>query len=380
MMAYTWLGVVVLLLGHITKVDLCDIPDGNNRLVRSLNLKLLRTTLDTSVDPNPSIYIGLRLSEDHSLQRESDYLQRLKTQLQSIISGLKSVKQEQPSTGIIALYLMALKSSCEDMEKPDIMRLITRLKHLLHEEKKQIDTEAMAGMAFLCLKNSSLYSPTLTSEVEQAISSVKEKILKSQNKDGSFGNIYSTPLAVQFLSAFRTLKDSEECPKATNALLESMKQGKFSNPMMMSQLMPVLHHKSYLDIADVQCINNEDNLFVSPNTVVVPDVAVGERVSIRIIVQLPSNQPFTTSIEVPSRSSLLDILNVAEKQNANFTFKTKNTLYGPFLTTVNGVTASSEERTYWQLLKDPNTPLEEGVADYKPEDGEIIILRLSKFA
>ncbi|NP_001353480.1 transcobalamin 2 S homeolog precursor [Xenopus laevis] len=431
-MAYVWLGLAVILQSLLTPVKLCEIPEGHTRLIRSLNLKLLRSTVDNSGEPNPSIYIGLRLSEDHSLEREADYLKKLKTSLETITACSKTNNQEQPSTGILALYLMALKASCEDMEKPERMRLITRLKHQLHKEKKQIieknhpltnyfqyslglialcihgkkvdekviqklinvekkdgfvhgetlsvDTEAMAGLAFLCLKSSDLYLPALTAEMNLAIDNVKQKIIKSKTPEGALGNIYSTPLAVQFLSALGTTKGNEECPKAINALIEAMKQGKFSNPMMMSQLMPVLHQKSYLDVANIKCTGNNDNLVLNPNTGVLPDVIVGEdRINIIIRVESPSSQTVTFGVEAPARSSLLDILKSAEKQNGNFMFKTKDSLHGPFLTMVNGVTAALEERTYWQLLKEPNNPLEEGVADYRPEDGEIIILRLSKW-
>ncbi|KAE8635397.1 hypothetical protein XENTR_v10002608 [Xenopus tropicalis] len=431
-MAYLWLGLAVLLQSLFTPVNLCEIPEGNTRLIRSLNLKLLRSTIDNSGEPNPSIYIGLRLSEDHSLEREADYLKKLKSSLETITASSNTNNQEQPSTGILALYLMALKSSCEDMEKPERMRLITRLKHQLHKEKKHIvekdhpltnyfqyslglvalcihdkkvdehviqklinvekkdgfvhgdtlsvDTEAMAGLAFLCLKLSGLYSPALTADINLAIDNVKQKIIKSKNAEGVFGNIYSTPLAVQFLSALGTSKDNEECPKAISALLEAMKQGKFSNPMMMSQLMPVLHQKSYLDVANIKCTGNKDNLVLNPSTGVLPDVVEGEeRINVIITVESPSNQPVRVGVEAPVRSSLLDILKLAEKQNENFMFKTKDSLYGPFLVTVNGVTGSSEERTYWQLLKDPNDPLIEGIADYRPEDGEVITLRLSNW-
>ncbi|OCU02156.1 transcobalamin-2 [Xenopus laevis] len=431
-MAYVWLGIAVLLQCLLTPVKLCEIPEGNTRLIRSLNLKLLRSTIDNSGEPNPSIYIGLRLSEDHSLEREADYLKKLKTSLETITASSKTNNQDQPTTGILALYLMALKSSCDDMEKPEMMRLITRLKHQLHKEKKQInekddpltnyfqyslglialcihdkkvdehviqklinvekkdgfvhgdtvsvDTEAMAGLAFLCLKNSGLYSPTLTAEMNLAIANVKQKIIKSKNAEGALGNIYSTPLAVQFLSALGSTKDIEECPKAISVLLEAMKQGKFSNPMMMSQLMPVLHQKSYLDVANIKCTGNKDNLVLNPSTGMLPDVVVGEeRINIMITVESPLSEPVTFGVEAPARSSLLDILKSAEKQNGNFMFKTKDSLYGPFLTMVNGVTATLAERTYWQLLKDPNTPLEEGIGDYRPQDGEVITLRLSKW-
>ncbi|PIO34000.1 hypothetical protein AB205_0057420 [Aquarana catesbeiana] len=56
---------------------------------------------------------------------------------------------------------------------------------------------------------------------------------------------------------------------------------------------------------------------------------------------------------------------------AHFRFETKSSLHGPYLTTVNNVVG------HWQLLKNSDISLEEGIADYKPADREKIILRLN---
>ncbi|KAM8961034.1 transcobalamin-2 [Pelodytes ibericus] len=431
-MAQMWPVLFVLLQFVIDPARLCEIPEGNTRLIQSLNLKLLRTTLDVTTEANPSIYVGLRLSEDHSLRTETNYLQRLKVSLETITSSINENTQEEPTTGLLALHILALKTSCENMETPERKKLITQLKSQLHEEKKNlvlkqrplsnfyqyslgilalcvsnkkvdvhvinkllhaenentflhgqtpsIDTEAMAGLAFMCLKYSPHYSTDLIRQINKAVKSVKTKILASQSPDGALGNIYSTPLAVQFLSSVGNSKGTQTCSKAIDTLLEAMKQGKFSNPMMMSQLMPVLHGKSYLDAAKVDCTTSIDNLFISPTTGVIPEIEVGEDlIHVQLIVEGPTGQPFTQSIDVPSRSSLLDILQTAQKQNSKFTFETQTSLYGPYLTMVNGVKSSLEDRTYWQLLKNPNISLIEGIVDYRPEDGEMIILRFSKW-
>ncbi|KAM4710123.1 transcobalamin-2 [Discoglossus pictus] len=433
-MAPIWPVLIILLQYFNAPVKSCEIPEGNRLLIQSLNIKLLRSTLDVSREPNPSVYVGLRLSEDHSLQRENEYLEKLKTSLQDITSSTKGQNQEEPSTGILALHVLAMKASCEDMNTPERNKLITRLKRQLHAEKTNIvakenplsnyyqyslgilamcvndkkvdthviqkllqaemnnkfvhgdtvsiDTEAMAGLSFLCLKRSKLYPHDLNVQIRNSILNVKQKIVVSKNTEGSLGNIYSTPLAVQFLSALGTSKDEKECSTAIDTLLEAMKQGKFSNPMMMSQLMPVLHHKSYLDVAKISCTDNKDNLFLSPSSGLLPEVAVGENtISVLFTVEGPSDmvQPFTQVIDIQSQSSILDILKTARKENSNLMFETKDSLYGPYLTAINGVQTSVEKRTYWQLLKHPNTSLIEGIADYRPEDGEHLIFRLSSW-
>lgn len=54
----------------------------------------------------------------------------------------------------------------------------------------------MAGLAFTCLKRSNL-NTDLRNRINLAIRTVQEKILKAQTPEGHFGNVYSTPLALQ---------------------------------------------------------------------------------------------------------------------------------------------------------------------------------------
>lgn len=59
-----------------------------------------------------------------------------------------------------------------------------------------LDTEAMAGLAFTCLERFN-FNSDLSPRITMAIETVREKILKAQAPEGYFGNIYSTPLALQ---------------------------------------------------------------------------------------------------------------------------------------------------------------------------------------
>lgn len=55
---------------------------------------------------------------------------------------------------------------------------------------------AVAGLAFTCLERSHLNSD-LRHRITLAIRTAQEKILKAQTPEGYFGNVYSTPLALQ---------------------------------------------------------------------------------------------------------------------------------------------------------------------------------------
>ncbi|KAM4050415.1 transcobalamin-2 isoform 1-T2 [Anomaloglossus baeobatrachus] len=418
-MALNWQVLIISVQAFIVSVKLCEIPEGKIDLIKSFNGELLSATFDYSNDANPSVYIGLRLSKSHNLNKEEEYFQRLKTAMEAISASRLGIKEGDPKTGLLALQLMAQKVSCENIETPIRNRLFTHMKYHLHKEKENIalngkplsnyfqyslgilamcvngkivdrhvvhklvlaeeqnkfgygetisiDTEAMAGIALLCVKRVNNYPRELVMHIKNSVKSIKDKIVTSQNTEGELGNLYSTPLAVQFLSALGGRKDKDTCSKAIKALIKGVEKGKFSNPAMMSQLMPVLFQKSYLDVANVDCessINNPLLIPVSPTD----DIVLGnEFIHVRLMVE---GQNFNELIKVPSRSSLLDILKTAQDQNSKFSFETKNTLYGPLLTAVNKVAG------YWQLLKEPNISLIEGIADYRPEDGETIILRL----
>ncbi|XP_029426787.1 transcobalamin-2 [Rhinatrema bivittatum] len=433
-MGQWWLVWVLSFQALSVLVQSCDIPVDNARLIQSLNLKLLRVTDDASEKVNPSVYLGLRLAEVHNLEREAKYLQRLRAAFQPALSSSTYSVEEESSTGLLALYILALRASCEDMENIQIKKLITQLKRQLHEEKKQIvmegfplsnyyqyglgvlslcinhkridphviqklltaqqnkfsysdgtsvDTEAVAGLAFLCLERSNLYTAELVAKFSQAVGAVEERILQHQMPEGTLGNVYSTPLAVQFLSALASNDNEMECSKAINVLVDSVNQGHFSNPMPISQLLPVLYRKTYLDIAKLNCKDEQDTLELGParsgSKAIIPEEG---RIQIRLSIEDDSSlsMGYSRLLHVRAGSSLLDVMKMAQKaEAADFTFETEDTLSGPFLIAVNGVKATVAERTYWQLIKKPDISLMEGIADYTPIDGEHIVLKLAKW-
>ncbi|KAJ6656602.1 hypothetical protein lerEdw1_003489 [Lerista edwardsae] len=408
----------------LASVQLCEIPQGNSHLIKALNVDLLSQIEDVSEGPNPSIYLALRLSADHNLARESEYLQTLRT----------SSPQRQSNTGWLALYLLALRATCHDMETPESRRLVTRLKSHLHKEKQQIgpedsghpvtnyyqyslgvlalcvhnkrvdihviakllhaekhgmfthnsklsvDTEAMAGLAFSCLEKNTSYPQRVMKELEQGVQRLKEKILQAQTPEGYFGNVYSSPLAMQFLIA-AGVKKKPECSTGMAALLQGLKQGDFQNTLVGSQLLPALYGKSYVDVSGIHCQSDGEALALSTPS---PEPRVASQESQMIAVHLMARSPpghlplYNELLTVPAGSSLLDVLKVAEKQAANpFRFETQMTLSGPLLTSVMGVRAQDGERKYWRLLRVPYTTLEQGIADYIPQDGESILLQFS---
>ncbi|NWI14173.1 TCO2 protein, partial [Crypturellus soui] len=242
-----------------------------------------------------------------------------------------------------------------------------------------VDTEAVVGLAFACLLRAGPPHGSLATELRAAVRALHAKLLRARNPDGFLGNVFSTPLAMQFFIATNACSSEPALSEAGSSLLSSLDN--FTNPMALSQLLPVLYGRSYLDVASISCEGEDDTL--RPIHPSVPPVGPGS-ITVRLLVECPKklcrhHVPYNHSVSVPAGSSLLAVLEAASKQQSHaFTFKTQDSLHGPFLTVVMKVEAKARDRRYWQILSAPDTSLQMGIADYRPRDGETIILRLSK--
>ncbi|NXH21296.1 TCO2 protein, partial [Bucco capensis] len=242
------------------------------------------------------------------------------------------------------------------------------------------DTEAVAALAFTCLARERLVGSKLAAELREAKHRVRKRMVKEQGPEGFFGNTYSTPWAMQVFIATNTCRAQPAYERAVAALLENLDA--FTIPATIAQVLPVLHGRSYLDIASMSCGEEPDTLM--PISLEAPCKPPGN-MTVRLVVECPlqqcdQQQLYKQPVPVPAGASLLDVLRAAATQEPrNFTFGTQDTSQGPFLTRVMGRDAQQKKHTYWQLLTDPNTSLDLGVAQYRPHDGETIILRLSEW-
>lgn len=425
------LKALLLLSGVLGALaEFCVIPKMDGQLVEKLGQRLLPWMDQLSSEQlNPSIYVGLRLSSMQAGTKENLYLHNLKLHyqqclLRSTSSDANSGCQTKISGGSLALYLLALRANCELLGSRKGDRMVSQLKWFLEDEKKAIghhheghphtsyyqyglsilalcvhrkrvhdsvvgkllyavehdyftyqghlsvDTEAMAGLAFTCLERFN-FNSDLRPRITTAIETVREKILKAQAPEGYFGNIYSTPLALQMLMTSPGVGLGPACLKARKSLLLSLQDGAFQNPMMISQLLPVLNHKTYLNLISPDC--------QAPRVMLVPTtedpVHLSEVISVTLKVSsvLP---PYERTVSVFAGASLEDVLKRAQDLG-EFTYGTQASLSGPYLTSVLGKEAG--DREYWQLLRVPDTPLLQGIADYKPKNGETIELRLVRW-
>ncbi|NWW96675.1 TCO2 protein, partial [Rhynochetos jubatus] len=339
---------------------------------------------------------------------------------------------EWPETGRLALYLLGLRATCPPPEPSPQRSLVTWLKYYLEEDwagsrrhgqpltsyyqyslgvlalcvhRKRVreevirrllaaqqhgrlrhaggsavDTEAVAALAFACLEQGRLVGAGLAVELRAATRGARRRMVEAQGPDGFFGNVYSTPWAMQVFIATNMCQTQTAYGRAMAALLESLDA--FSTAATMAQVLPALHGHSYLDIASMPCQEEPDTLTpVSPEPL--PE-RLGNK-TVRLVVECPEprcpqHRLYDQPVLVPAGASLLDMLKAAAAQGPHsFTFDTQDTAQGPFLTQVLGLEARQQKRSYWQLLTAPNTSLQMGVADYRPRDGETLILRLSEW-
>lgn len=425
-------GALLLLLGVLgAPAEICEIPEVDSQLVQRLGQHILPSVdLQSSEPLNPSLYVGLRLSSLQAGLQEEAYLHSLKLRYQQSLLGCTPDDeggncQAKPSMGHLAFYLLALRANCEFVGGRKGDRLVSQLKRFLEDEKRTIghshkghphtsyyqyglgilalcvhrkqvhdsvvgkllyamehdhplyqshlsvDSAAMAGLAFTCLARSSL-NPDLSTRMSSAIRTVREKILKAQTPEGYFGDVYSTPLALQLLLTSRMpgAELGAACLKARAALVASIQDGDFQNVLMISQLLPVLNSKSYVDLISPDCQAPRAMLELTTEAPAEDRAPAEIQVMLRVPSVLP---PYSHLVHVPAGSSLEDVLKKAQELGG-FTYGTQATLSGPYLTSVMGKEVG--EREFWQLLRAPDTPLLQGVADYRPADGETIELRL----
>lgn len=408
----------------------CDTEGSNRELHLTLNKNLLRSLETQEGLPNPSVHLALRLSDNHNLAKENEHLNKLKNDLHNDLQS--SLSNSQSVVGLLALYTLALKSSCHDLntvtftvsEKSE--KLLTHLKNQMEQEKEHIafshrpltnyyqyslgvlalcvsgirvnnhvsnklikavenehfkhgdsestDTYAMAGMALQCVKDSGSHVQN-AAELDTALSKIKEKLLAARRNDGHIGNEFSTGLAVQALLAMGT--HIADCAASMEAMRTGARGNTYHNPMAVSQILPALQKKSYLSVKSKECRNEDDTLVLEP---VDPVVVLPSKTEVAVMVEVvtASGAAALYSVNVPKGSSLLQALELLSGKDVGFTFEKESSLWGPFLSMVNGEQARQSDRRYWHLSSD-GTALTEGINDYKIEVAQKIIIKNSSY-
>ncbi|XP_062974786.1 cobalamin binding intrinsic factor [Elgaria multicarinata webbii] len=393
----------------------CSVPS-SHRLVAGLETQL-ENSVSQQTSPDPSVLIALNLAEDKNLSVK-----------EKLVQQIKETAGKEMTSGKVALYVLALRSSCENPNNvATTPEKNVNLVHVLEEKTKEeikhldyygtlkttyyqlaldtlalcveknpevemaavilakaalrndlqsgghffVDTGAMASLALTCVYNENimLKDSKLMNTFHDALTTITKQILGAQKSDGIIGNIYSTGLAMQALSVTSDFYSAGDwsCQKTLDTVLKEADQGAFNNPAAASQILPSLVGKTYLDVRSLTC---------PPENVPVSTITVFYTITNELVGNYFS---YPITVKVPKGSVLLAVLEEAQRTNpSKFSFQTENTSYGPMVISINNIHASTNERTYWQFLSGKK-PLEQGVGSYKPVDNEEIEAIFSEY-
>ncbi|XP_033013656.1 cobalamin binding intrinsic factor isoform X2 [Lacerta agilis] len=398
MMMGPLLGLVFLLLIQGQCCLDCTVPSAQQWLVTGLQAQL-----ENDVKPSPSVVMALNLAGVRDSSATKQFIQDIK--------GVKEM-----TSGKVALYVLALQSSCVDPKDVPTeggrVNMVSALEEKTDEEIKHyydtgtpkttyyqlaldivalcvekspdaenaaailikvvkgcqskgcfgVDTAAMVALALTCVHNR---MSKMEGAITETLHEITAQILGSQQESGIIGNIYSTGLAMQALNVTTEFYPAGawKCSKTIEEVLRKMYEGAFTNPEAGSQILPSLVGKTYLDVATLNCFSD-------------PNITVHYTVINQLIGPYFN---YSITVKVPKGSVLLAALEAAQSVNPTiFSFQTESTSWGPMVISIHGVNGSTDDKTYWQFLSGEK-PLDQGVGSYKPTDNEHIVAKFSTY-
>ncbi|XP_074129863.1 transcobalamin-1 [Sminthopsis crassicaudata] len=416
-----WLAPVGFLLFSLFPAHLCKICEVNSK-----QKDMLAPLINTMVNSNelypsiaPQILMALKFVKQHYSKAETTFLNQVKLNIMQCDGAI--------SSGQFALDLLALTAACQtciikdyelvkkleqkfqaevdNIDKHghplttyyqlglDVLALCllngtystSKIVDLFSVEQKysydnqfSVDTGALAVLALTCVDRK---NPGVE-EIRNITEMLVRMILKEIKPDGTIGNIYSTGQAMQalFVTSKYYKEEDWNCTKTLKTVLNHIPQA-FHKPIAASQVLPALQGKTYLDLTQGSCQFNPDDINNSNPTITESTPQSHENISVKYQVVDFINKHLQESIDisVPKGSLFLDVMEKAEEQNQTaFRFTTKSSEWGPYVTSVAGIEASSKDRTYWKLLNN-GQPLSQGVAEFVVSEGDKLEVRLSNY-
>ncbi|XP_074854668.1 cobalamin binding intrinsic factor [Carettochelys insculpta] len=389
------LAVLCAFCAAVNTAEKCTVPANQQALVTELQHRL-ESSVALQSPPNPSILIALNLAGAQSSETA-------KLLVQEIIDRVVQNGTAEMTSGEVALYILALLSSCKDPKHATAnINLVEVLKHKTEEELSHlsdsslagttfyqlgldvlalclagadsneaalslarealtkdffVDTGAMATLALTCVHNGLVKSQQsrILEAINEALDKLQQQILRDLETNST--NIYSLGLALQALNVTPAPYPSGEwsCAQTLAKVLTGISQGAFNNPMAAAQVLPSLVGKTYLSVTGLSCSSDEVT------------------VEYTIINHLRGTYfNYTIRVSVPSGSVLLSILQAAQQKNPqHFSYKTKQTSWGLMVVSINNRAANANDRTYWKFLNGKE-PLDQGVESYIPSNNEHI--------
>ncbi|XDA84683.1 hypothetical protein R6Z07F_014492 [Ovis aries] len=244
-------------------------------------------------------------------------------------------------------------------------------KNYYFEDQFSVDTGAMAVLALTCVRRDTQrkMGASTKRKISGYIASLANKI-QAEGKQGLLGNVFSTGEAMQALFVSSDYyKNERNCRETLRTVFDNISQGVFYLPIAAAQILPALMGKTYLDVISPSCGHNPVKFNVSTEK---PDTATPTTAPLNILVKysVRINTTSHTQVTVRKGSVFLDVMKAAQEKNeALFRFTVEETSWGPFVTSVQGISASSKDRTYWKLLSN-GQPLTQGAGSHVVQNGD----------
>ncbi|XP_006899911.1 PREDICTED: transcobalamin-1 [Elephantulus edwardii] len=329
---------------------------------------------------------------DETFVSDSNLLQRLQEKFQDEIKNMEA-HDGNPLTNYYQLSqdVLALCLFNRNYPATKIAKFFTpENKNYYFGGKFSVDTGAMAVLAMTCvkrsIKNQQIKADENTSlKISNNIELLVKKILSEKKENGLLGNIYSTGEAMQalFVSSKYYKESAWNSQQTLATVMEEISRGAFNIPIAAAQLLPAMMRKTYLDVnKDSPCVCGSGTISIQGETPSPGSVSVTptkSHSSIEVYYTVRINETFSTNLSVAAGSVFLDVMEAAQKQNKTvFGFTMEESSWGPYITSVQGLRANSNDRTYWEILSG-DTPLTQGVGSYVVHDREHLEIRWSKY-
>ncbi|XP_054246765.1 cobalamin binding intrinsic factor-like [Indicator indicator] len=417
------IGVLLALLGG-TVTHCCDEPQD---LISSM-LREMKKSIKAY--PHPRFLLAMSLAGDNKSDIHDWLLQYLKEEAVE--------KAQDMHSGLVALDVLALLSSCQDPRqveaKGKTVDLVSILQKKTDEEvvsilvngvpkttffsvsldalalclvqgagyetaavvlaqqvlntikAAHVDTRAMMVQALVCTYNHTNQS-CVKDLLGKTLSVVTNELLDEQERNGGMiGNIYSMGVALQALETSSKFYAPREwnCAQA----FAVVHRHNYRQPVPIAQVLPALVDKPYLQAASMDCTArtrmSQDHCFSLPPSL---ETAQGHEacysnitVHYCIVNKLQGKHfNYCIPVEVLPGSVLLQVLDLAKQKEPDiFSFKKKDyPTWGPMVVSIHGLAANDTNRTFWEFLSGKDA-LEEGVGTYKPHDMEHITANFTK--
>nr|XP_002734140.1 PREDICTED: uncharacterized protein CG3556-like [Saccoglossus kowalevskii] len=421
---------------HLTVID----SETNDERQRALNLAYTKASEWLKSQQNdqwgwehtPSVILSLQLTNQTWFNRTDLGVQmnikQLEIELLTFLSARKRVPSygskdelKELSPGHLAYFILALHSTCHNVEDffgHDLIRLLEHKMHnfpvdnfnnhfqyslallalcntkslVKHRYVQDVangqdihggyfyddkDTTAMVVTAMSCLANRPQFAndTTVNSTLQRGISN----LISCQHEEGSFGNVHSTALAYQALVAARVPPSKWQPDDVLSSILaEQEDDGSFNGHLMTTmQVLPSLVGKHYSDINTEMCNIKEQkeeqdaiklhNPNSSEDTITV-NITVIDAVN-------NGNTLASYSVNAPPKTSLYSIM----EGITDLTFEATDSAWGHYIQSMFGIRSDNVKQTYWAIYKNYLETLAVGVDDYYPEDGDHVIFKFVNY-